>query len=1155
MPKHIDNPPILTENLLDAIDRNPALPDTLLATVRSLIRDWDAVAPDQRPGFDALEAVWMRERRPAFQAAQARPQSVAALLEILITEGQIDPFTGLDSDNADEHLLTSRRQSSIDLRRRLRANLRMVQGEVAAANEFPVFVRAIALGFGWHEPLPIGGSLDGLAETALPEHLLTGYRVASIMAGSRADSGGAALEQDTSFKVISDGIVRCLRSRLINGVLKDESAEFAKRVIRIIELERVVRGMMALLATDQAPPNEAEIESWFAPHHFEDGPLSHLRKYAALGTPLIDLVGRSEDAEVRREIERVMKNDAHRLPGFPSVEATSRRPSDLLRRIRFLVRSMVLRSQQPGSRTVFRKFVHGLLAHGVGDVRLAAARLAFERPPVLGLQRRVVSDLANFVQWSGLGESRSPRSHEGLTALKEAALIEIDTWGRDRDIDCPHLLMAIRATLGELEERNELAEHELVRAVFDRVVCARGRDQHRFGRGEERRQFFEELDAIHMESDDPLVAAVRGGLVSFRTYVRANYHREFDRDRLRDLVGLVRKIEMGDDDEDGPCGEWLKSWAYVDISGVDPRGPVPSRTFESRGQVAPRVQGMSAPHLVSAVRAEPLERDEGPAGEPWVFSLADAASHGLGSALEALKELSAAADAPTVFQMSSRDAVGRSIGMVIAQTCSEEIVTQLFGGRRAFVLSMDSSVDGVSPVMAAARFARDEKYAAKRGLETVIECSGDTGLDSRDRRGWRAIHHAMAAGNLEAARVLLARAPEAALVQGGDTTTFLIEAFRCSSVSGADRSQVIGFARELLDSMQPDQIGRVLAFPGNSTGTITPEGTRLSILSAVLESKGHWPEFMALVEAHPKQAAGIWQHVGAEALRKLLASPDPIQLSQFCDCVNKAGPNELKTLVKSLDDAPVSVRIARGAISRTMVDAARQKFIDLHRFGVLDVTQRAPDSGGTMFHVLVDSMETARLEQDPARDADAYALAMNVLTMVPAKDAKNAVLTVNFERETAIWQAVRHGEMALALAYARALGWPSDAAGQARRWAGAAKVIMNPDRFQDGIGDRYRVRLGTGGLLEVALKDGVAFSLSSTALPPDIDNRAAREWLRRHASEIASQLQSRIGAHHQISFYDFPNLLSHLTDEETDQDSVSEMDKDTVSEMDDETQR
>ncbi len=1108
----------LCDTLVSTVDEHPNFSGALLQVVRAQVRAWASVPNNQRPDFHCLETVWMRERRQAADAAGARPEDVAALLEVLITEGGISPFEGLTAGNAGEHLLTSRRASSRDLRRRLRTNLGIVAGTGVGEAPVPsVFVRAIALDFGWTEPLPNDATLEVLAERAAPPDLLTGYRIASALSGNRIEAGGA---RDTNLRAVAEGILSCLRSQLSSNALQGDDAKLARRVIRVIELERVVRGMVELLnardASGQGVHNH-EVEAWFASHRAQDGPLAHLRQYA-LGEPLITLLGGVADTEVRREIERVMEAlDEGQVPGFPSIASTSRRPSDLLRRIRFLVRAMVIRSLERGSQPICRNFVHRLFGGAHEHLTLAAAKLAFERPVRDAAQAIVRSDVENLVELSGVWSGAPTESHdllvrwllahEILVALKVAVSIEVDSWSAERDNDSPSLLTAIKGVLEQLEQHYELEEGVLVQHVFDRAVCARAREEHRFNRGPDRRQFWHDLESLHGDIGDTLAGAVGEGLASFKSVIRDNFHREFDRSRLRQIA-----VDLVDNDEGGSI-DWLKSWAYVEADG-----PAPS-------SAASRLQGRVAGDLVRDARAQPADR-QGTAGESWVFRLADAAAHGHQAARDALLSIAHAEDARVIFQSVLCDATGRSLGVAIAQTCDAELVNRLFGPNRAFDLPLKPSVDLVTPVMAAARFAKDGNADAMRGFRAVLDCQPGTSINARDRRGWRAVHHAFAAGNVEAVRELVRRDADTAGVQDGDTTTFLIEAFRGAS-GAVDGAAVLSCARDLLHGMGNQDRARVLGFRGPRT----LEGMPLSVVSAVLSVGQHWHELMTLVEAYPAQAEAVWAGVGSPTMRNLLDHPDPIQLAQFCRCVAGVSREVLRELVGGMD-VPLSIRVARGARSRSKVESAKQKFMDLSRFDLLDIAATSAESGGTMFHELVDSVAEARQAAgDSARDADAYGLAVSVISLCSAPHVRAALLKSDYDSETAVWQASRRGEVALALAYARALGWPADGDGQLERWTRAAQFLVSPDRYQDGVPRSHRVRINAQRHLEMALQSDAPFQLSQSPVPAEMDVRTAREWLKTHSLEVANAIQDRIGAQNRVQTYDFVNWISHLAEE------------------------
>jgi hypothetical protein len=1117
-------------NLLRIIDQYPTFEgEQLLPVLRAVIGEWENDAPINRPGFECLNKVWLRGRSHHLGAVVLVPSAdrVAAVLSLLIIEGGIDPFERLTPENAREHLLTSKHEPSERLRELLRGNQLVVEGAGVGPSSF---VRAIALGFGWRDYLPTGTALRVLVDTATPADLLSGYHIASSLA---FDRGLAAQAGDGNFQAIAEGIVESLRQRLRANALQGDAAQFANRVIRIIELGRVVRGMVHLLgqSSQVGAIEESMIEGWFDPQRTVDGPLSHLRSYALLGAPLIDLVGNAVDSEVRRGIERIMEAGAGAIPGFPSDARLSHRPSDLLRRIRFLVRAMVLRSRDPGAHPIFVQFMHGLFAGAGQNLVLSAAKFAFERPSPGQAPGQMRADLHNVLAQAGVfdGGAAAP-SPECIQALRTVVSIEVDTWTADathQGAHDPELLEAVLEELRDLQDQLELEDDEFVREVFDGHLLARAVEELRRKESgtNERRKFFGDLQNDLAGTVQVLRGAIREGKTAFASIVRAHYHREFD-DESGGRAGLWRLANEGDvflareagEAHAEECEAFLQNWASVTVSA-------PVSDFG--------VDSWTEHDWVAKVRAEPLVRG-GPVGAPWIFRAADCAARGGGAALTALRALADADNARQLFQMAAGDAVGRSLGVVIAQTCCAELVDRLFGVHRGFALPLASSLDGVTPVMAAVRFAKDGSADKKRGLERVIRCSVEHGGDmaARDGRGWRAIHHAFAAGHVDAARTLVANDPNAPDVQDGDSTTFLIEALRRTSAAHREGASVMGYARELLAGMTAGQITQVLEFTGPEMIQSTVEGMPLSVVSASVGGDGNWDELMALVQAYPAQSAGIWAQAGAATLRRLASSPDYLQLAQYLGCVGAAGAQHLQQMVQGLPE-PLAVRVCTDAgrtdaQDRAGIESSLMKLVNLRQCGVLNINVAAP-WGGSMFHELVRSASGARDGRGVAGDAKLYEFASTVFGWAGHAQAAHSVLQRDFDGETAIWQAARWGEWALALAYARALG----AAGADRLHA-AGKFITSPGDYQGGVDTALRIDVQDGMVTMVLNSRGDRFPVSDKRLPPDLDNGSAQDWLRKNATTIARRLREQLGTQLNVGADEFVNLIAHLVDGEDD---------------------
>lgn len=1120
----------LCEKLLTIIDNHPTFDVTARELIQNQIEMWPQFPADQRPGFDCVELVWARERR---YSSMAQPSDVGAVLLALFTDGGIDPFHGLTPDNIKEHILTSCRPSSAWLRSSLRDREKIVVANTVGGHgvSSSTFLRAITLGFAWDEEIPGQETMQTLAEGASPQHLMDGYRFSTKLARvntgeSRSPTATNDLERS---RRVADGIIECLRSRVALKTMAGHAQESeAQRGIRVIELERVVRGMVELLSSTPAV-SMPDLHRWFAPQ-IKDGPLTHLRRYVALGEPLMALVGNAADADVRRELESIMNVPSiNGIPGFPSVDTTSRRPSDLLRRLRFLVYEIIRRAGSKNAGEMFHQFRFGFFDGSKDDLMLAAAKLAFTRPgetdPLL-----VRAELENLVERSGVrnGEKGNVHMHSCLRELRQVAVIEIDTWSpREEDFNAHNLLDGLKSIIGSLEVRMGYDTNELLRLVFDRQLCNRANEEVR-GRGFKRSQFFESLSDLHRDnssSEERMRDAIRAGLDDFRTLFMSNFHREFDQVELRKAA--VSSVFNDVDDLDGAdngerCREWLEAWAAVDSDS----GPSPVEAL-ARDSVA---------ELLDKVVSDPFRRVDS-SREPFVFQLATAAARGLKPAQQALLDLVVGprARANMLFGSASSDAVGRSLAFMIAQVGSKELFHRLFGDARPFQLPFDASIDGVTPLMAAVRSAPDGSVGHASVVDAVINCD-PSALIRRDRRGWRTIHHAFAAGRVDIARKLAARDPSCLHHLKDDSTTFLIEAFACAPVdaSGAviHTSNVVDCAMELLRGMpDSDERIKILAFRGLDS----LDGMPRSLVSAVVSSNQHWQQFMSLNEVYAAHAHQIWDNVGSAILRRLIDEPDSLQLGPVLRYLRGVRGDLLTQMVADITHPPVALRIAEKVKSAALLHSAGFKFNDLRAVDQLKITDTSPDSGGTMFHSLLEVKNVRKGKDFDIKNSELYALVIRVIASADPADAKKAINHLDFELESAIRKASRVGEAALALAFARAMGWPVSLAGQEERWREASCVLIDPNLYQHGIPPSLRIGINAQNQLTVpfpGVPDPVV--VSSSPLPRDIESRSACDWLKLNASEIASNLGKALdpsGPGVQVGLHDFVNWMAHLSKE------------------------
>lgn len=1140
---------MLCELLINSIKSHPSFdPKQLLPVLEAQVKTWPLHAAPERPDYHCLTEVWtFGELQVALGMAEAG--NVAKVLDYLIVEGGIDPFVDVQPSMVDSHPLTSRTEVSRNLCSLLRDKRKVI---ASFGGSLPLFVRAVSLGFNWGSLVLVEeGLLKDIASSpskSRPEDLLAGFQLAAAMSADR-DGAGIADDQNGSvrnLRAICDGIYECLR---IGGA---DRSPAAKAVVSIIELERVIEGMVELLTTagGASPARSSLIATeWFkvnVPH----GPLSHLRSYVAIGHPLMTLVGSMNDTEVRRGIERLMDRvtpDA--LPGFPSISSTSRRPSDLLRRLRYLVRCMVIKAAEPGASQIFLDFRRDLFYGAESNTELAAARIAFTRPQhqpgAQGAQLGVRAGLSHLVQQTGLLDATDAASHPCMAALRCAVLVDIDTWSLANDGDTTDVPDGVLQILRQLAIARGLAADALVTHVFDLSVCARAREADERRQGERRHDLFGGIDKLHRAAhghhEETLRNAITAGLPAFEKLIKENFHREFDREKLHDIAGLGLFAEVdrtvGETDRAGNgrrCQDWLRVWAFLNT-------PSP---FVSANQSIPDV---GVGDLVAEVKDAPYVIDPYSGGSR-LFAYADAAAAGNDVARQALLQLAQDREAANFFRVLDRDAVGRSIGMALAQACSSDLMDRLFGAQSAFPLGLDGSVDAVTPVMAAVRFASNDDNARKQGLAAVRRCDAHaSGPDHRrDRRGWRAIHHAFAVGHIDAAKRLLEADPACIEVQDGDGTSFLIEAFRCEP-GAADPAVVIEFALSLLRKMSPQARLEVFAFRG-PRGL---DGNPRSLVSAALPDSSRWTQFIAMTRefANAQCASAIWNEIGAITLSKLLESRDFVRFAEYCEHVVSAGGEPaLATFASGLTGEPVSVRVALKVSSTREAVAAQAKCWELRRHGAFNIMAESPFDGGNMLHALVKAAANARRRVEDLRDRaearadfeaaraqyraflpDLFSFAMQALSGSP--DATRAVQSRDFDHESPVWKASRVGIPVLALAYARFLGAPAGA--DDPRWLLAARFVKDVNRYQDGVREDCRIFIDADRHLCLGVGGGESIRLSAKPLPRELSTRNAREWLQRNASAIALSLKSYIGTDLDVGAYAFINWLAHLASDST----------------------
>jgi hypothetical protein len=1125
------------ERLLNIYRRHPSF--TPVSQIVELLRQEISLWPtsgENRPDMPCLEEAWEFGAKKVHEQV-ASPRNVAECLLPPILDGQINPFAGLRPEVVDSHMLTASAGVSFALRECLRRPMELLR---PAAGQGPcTLVRAVVLGFRWDEPFPgrEGQSIETLVRSASSADLLLAYRFASAIVADRVSSAETQSELRQSvidLRVIMDGIV----ARLAKDGGGDSEA---RRIVRVIQLERVIQAMVDLL-TKSGPELERAMPGIMAELGVgEDGPVAHLREYVARGNPLNELVGHEQQADVRRDLERIMEpvSDVH-LPGFPARKVTSRRASELLRRLRFLVRSILLKASEPNAPEVFRAFRASLFRGADRDCQLAVARVAFERPagggPTTGT-RAIRAQLQNLAVGFGFEGCSADAAceHAFVRALRGAMKIELDTWSQARDGDSVAFLDAVLDVLRAAEASSpDLEPDQLVQSVIHddaELMAAMKRGASDPSRPPERSRLFKELTSgTGADSrSSALHDAVEEGLDAFKRLIRANHFREFNRSALQDILNN----ELFDDESEYEnaeiCRKWLESWAFLERASD-------SAAFAD-----------ASSRLGSAATAAELEADalgnpfrvDGYSGGSLLYRLADAAAQGHLAAKAALDAILMGASARQAVEAAGFDKVGRSIGLVLAQGVSRTALDHLFGAGRGFDVHFTPSVDGVTATMSAVRFGDGtiDDVEQRQRMKLVLKYDvHHHGKDPRDARGWRAIHHAFAAGNLAGVRVLVEHDPACMRHQPGDQTTFLIEAIRCAT-TGRDPSEVFLAAIDMLSKLDRGHQVEILKFKGCNG----MDGMPLSIVSAALSKQGgRWPMLEGLLLQNPDYREAILSGVSKAELEILLRDPDDSRFAGFCQQYSQIpqGRQRLAEALSSIEPSAASLVLGMVASGKSAL-SARAKCRVLREHGALDLGKVDPSTRDNALHRLAKAAgELSTRGGTDAFAGELHALVWNMLQIDASTErCAELVSAINLDGETPIALASRLGVPSLAIAYSQFLGILPVTSDE--RWLEAARVIKDPDRYQDGIPQNRRLAVNAENLLVLGAGDAPAKVLSKRPLPSDRNARAARAWLIDNAMEIARSLQEHFQLNADVPLSAFVLWLAHLSSERATSPSAS----------------
>lgn len=703
------------------------------------------------------------------------------------------------------------------------------------------------------------------------------------------------------------------------------------------------------------------------------------------------------------------------------------------------------------------------------------------------------------------------------------AQIEVDTFSPALDAGAPAQFLKCLVACAEGED-DDTSEQ-----VFSGEFFARARGYLLSAHGDSdpavkaRRDYLNEIGGAEDVEMTRLSRAIGDDDVhEMRSILRSNFHREFDLDRIvAEVVPQLGGSRAGDG-----CRRDFEAW-------------VTSGAFDAAaagGEVATfgPLLSMTADELIHEATDRPLER-HGIYRVPIAHAVCYLAGAGRLAAREALVSLA------TVGQVSPAllrqlwavdgDNLGRTSGYALASACSRPALEALTGPnveqavRNALRFGRATS-DGVTALMAAARSAPndcDQRIEGFRALLAARDVLGLGPVEARDARGWRAIHHAVACGNTEAAQMLMAGGASVG-IEPGDGTSVLVEAFDC-----ADKSRyafgVWFVSGSALPAIKQRDGGKVPADLFSFGRDRLDHRDMPRTVANVGITNDHYLRFVQFASDH----AEVWEGLTPEAVNWMFSADSGIdRFRMVADlspqlAAGAVDDQAIFRLMKSLRP-----RHETGSIAGTVdiVDALRR--IKALKVDGKDSQRRS------VFHVLAGRLQALpkRLAVTPS---DQCSLVRALLGANPAAHER-AVSHTDLDGRSSVVVATSGGQVLLAMLLSRALA-ARDSVTRNSKIQGAARMIHNPGQLARLVSGEGMGMLQMSPTGEVLLNCGErTIDLGASAQGPlrvdaPREVRNVVDWLNRQDVQAAIETNLAVAFNQPnfaVTFDDFVAWLDHL---------------------------
>lgn len=576
----------------------------------------------------------------------------------------------------------------------------------------------------------------------------------------------------------------------------------------------------------------------------------------------------------------------------------------------------------------------------------------------------------------------------------------------------------------------------------------------------------------------------------FQSWLETSYHREFDGVGLVDLYNRVEQLI--EDQEPEHRHKFEQALEAI------------SRFAALAAGAPPHQQGFFGPAAAGGAQAfrTAVLNQVAPMGgvlslRPWHALVLESLNNPqAGEALSGLAIQPAAGHADhepleRVFRnpINEYDGLGRSRAVMVAMAARADVTrAALQTGGRLLGDPHKPSYGGVTPLMMAARHASDGNGAALESLSLYIASLDERSRELHDGRKWRAVHHALKAGNTRAAQ-LLVRSGCSLGVLHGDGVSSLIAAF------GAPTDKFEETVRWVVEQLQrvgqpgaltADQVGEIVSFQFPERDS---RGGRTNLLAASMR-RPHFQEALPWLGSLAAQHPAAWN-------APMVANPDNVPANMVDPaledevCRVMLAPAEF--VVGLLDTAPhfaalvqnpaCAQRVCRSLLAELTaqnIDSVAAKFAALIALGNVADADHVDPLVGNMFHQLVGRLRMIQAEGGQLPAPRAVFRLVQVLLSAP--DSATALLQ-SFPAQDGtdpISKATRAGLHLVKFLYSQKLQGAKDDLHL------AARFLADPGRYQADVDANQQLIRDGNGMVTLHCGVGQIFDLGMLPGAPSI---------------------------------------------------------------------